>query len=628
MKKIIKYGLGIALSLTLCNQTMYSQTETAQLKSRDQIDPKYTWNVADIYATDALWEADYKYVEENFKKYKDFEGKLGNSTTDLLQLIKFDEDISTRLGKLFLYAMLLKDLDLANSVNLSRHDRISQLYSNVSVTCSYIIPEILTIPRATLDKFMSESKDLAVYRQNFDNIFRTHAHSLPKEQEELLALAGQMAQTPQSVFSVFTNADMKMPVVKDENGNDIQLSAGRYTAAMYSTDGEYRKRVFKEFLTTYKGFSNTLATLFVGEIKTHIFNTKARKYDNCQAAALDANNIPVTVYDNLVKTVNENLAPLHRWARIKKKVLGLKEIHTYDVYVTLFPKVKKEFTYDQGVEICKSALKPLGTDYIQNLTTAFDNRWIDVYETKGKRSGAYSSGTTFGVHPYVLLNWNNQLNDVFTLAHEMGHNMHSYYTGKNQPYPNADYSIFVAEVASTCNEALLLDYLIANAKSKDEKLALIETYLTNITATFYRQTMFAEFEKTTHELTEKGEALSADDLTKMYKEITQKYWGPDMTVDDEEGYTWSRVPHFYYNFYVYQYATSYAASQVLAEKIKTEKQPAIDKYLAFLKAGKSDYPINVLKQAGVDMNSPEPVLKTIKKMNELLDEMERIMAEK
>ena len=624
----MKKTFSITLVFILLTNTMQSETETVQLQSRDKIDKKYTWNLSEIYASETLWESDFKYVQDNYPKYKSFEGKLGKSASNLLELIKFDEDISIRIGKLYLYASCLKDLDLANSINMSRHERVSQLGSDVSVVGSFIIPEILAIPLTTLDKYMTESKELAIYRQNFDNIFRTHAHSLPKELEELMALAGPVEQTAQNVFSIFTNADLKLPIVKDETGKDLQLSPGRYSAAMYSTDREFRQRVFKEFLTCYKGYSNTLATLFTGEIKTHIFNAKARKYASCQEAALDGNNIPVSVYDSLIKTVNENLEPLHRWLRIKKKVLGLQEIHTYDVYVTLFPEVKKDYTYDQATQIVTEALKPLGTDYINNLTTAFNNRWIDVYETKGKRSGAYSTGTTYGVHPYVLLNWNNQMNDVFTLAHEMGHNMHSYYTGKNQPVPYADYSIFVAEVASTCNEALLLDYLIANAKNKSEKLALIENYLTNITATFYRQTMFAEFEKTTHEKTEKGEALSADDLTKLYKEITQKYWGTDMVVDDEEGYTWSRVPHFYYNFYVYQYATSYAASQVLSEKIKTEKQPAIDKYLAFLKAGKSDYPINVLKQAGVDMNSPEPVLKTIKKMNELLDEMEKLMNEK
>jgi oligoendopeptidase F len=628
MKNLTKTSISIALVFNLVANFMYSQKETVQLQSRETIEKQYTWNLSDIYATDSLWENDFKYVDENYPKYKNFEGNIGKSAADMVKLIKFDEDISIRLGKLYMYASCLKDLDLANSANQSRYDRISQLYSNVSVACSFVIPEILTIPRQTLDQYMVVSKELAVYKQNFDNLFRTNAHTLPKEQEELLALAGQMSQTPQSTFSVFTNAEMKLPVVKDESGNDIQLSAGRYSASMYSTDRDYRERVFKQYLACYKDYSNTLATLFVGEIKTHIFNAKARKYNSCQEAALNVNNIPVAVYDNLVKTVNDNLAPLQRWVKIKKKVLGLKEIHTYDVYVTLFPKVKKDYEYKQATAIVKDALKPLGTDYIKNLDFAFNNRWIDVFETKGKRSGAYSTGTTYGVHPYVLLNWNNQLNDVFTLAHEMGHNMHSYYTETTQPYPNADYSIFVAEVASTCNEALLLDYLIENAKSKDEKLALIENYLTNITATFYRQTMFAEFEKNTHDKIEKGEALTAEDLTKLYKEITQKYWGPEMVVDDEEGYTWSRVPHFYYNFYVYQYATSYAASQVLAEKIKKEKQPAIDKYLTFLKAGKSDYPINVLKLAGVDMSSPEPILSTIKKMNELLDEMEKLMAEK
>jgi oligoendopeptidase F len=536
--------------------------------------------------------------------------------------------MSVKIGRLYLYALLSKDLDLSNSSGLARYDRISQLNSNVAAASSFIRPELLSIPKEKVDQFMNESKELKVYKHLYDNLIRMKEHTLPKDQEELLAQASQINQIPNNTFSVFTNADLQFPTVKDPNGNDIQISTGRYTAALYSTDRSYRERVYKGFYKPYMEYKNTLSSLFNGEIKTHMFNSKARKYNSSREAALDVNNIPVSVYDNLVKTVNENLEPLHRWAKLRKKVLGLTELHPYDAYVTLFPAVKEEYQYDQATQIVKDALKPLGENYLSSLTKAFENRWIDVYESKGKRSGAYSSGTTYGVHPYVLLNWNNQLNDVFTLAHEMGHNMHSYYTGQTQPVPYADYSIFVAEVASTCNEALLLDYLIQKAQKKEEKLALIEKYLTGITTTFYRQTMFAEFEQITHEKMEKGEALTAESLTPLYKEIVQKYWGPDMVVDDEEAYTWARIPHFYYNFYVFQYATGYAASQTLAAKIKNEKQPAIDKYLNFLKSGNSDYAINVLKSAGVDMNSPEPIKQTIKKMNELLDEMEKLLAEK
>ncbi len=341
---------------------------------------------------------------------------------------------------------------------------------------------------------------------------------------------------------------------------------------------------------------------------------------------MDTNNIPVSVYKNLVTTCNENLEPLHRWASMKKKILGIDELHPYDVYVSLFSSdFGNKFDYEKAKEMVLNALEPLGDEYLASIKLAFENRWIDVYETRHKRSGAYSSGTTFGVHPYVLLNWSNLLNDVFTLAHEMGHNIHSFYTGKTQPYPYANYTIFLAEVASTFNESLLLDYLIEHSNKKEEKLFLIEKYLNNITTTFYRQIMFAEFEMWAYEQTENSVALTSETLNKNYKEIYQRYWGPEMNVDKEEEQTWARIPHFYYNFYVYQYATGYAASEVLSKKVKNEGEPAVDKYLNFLKSGSSDYSINILKAAGVDMNSSEPVLATTQKMNMLLNELEKLI---
>nr|HPN38989.1 M3 family oligoendopeptidase [Melioribacteraceae bacterium] len=349
---------------------------------------------------------------------------------------------------------------------------------------------------------------------------------------------------------------------------------------------------------------------------------------NTREASLDPNNVPLTVYDNLVNTVNANIKVLHRWCDLKKKVLKLNDFHAYDTYVTLFPSVKKTYPYPAGKDLVIESLKPLGEEYQKALKMAFNNRWIDVYETENKRSGAYSSDDAYGVHPYVLLNYNDELSDVFTLAHEMGHNMHSYFTVTTQPFPYANYSIFVAEVASTANEAFLLDYLIQNATTKEEKLALIEKELNKITTTFFRQTRFAEFEQFVNEQMEAGVALTPEFLTKSYMDMYQKYWGPSMITDQEEGYTWARIPHFYYNFYVYQYATSYAASQAIFEKIKQEGQPAINKFLTFLKSGSSKYPIEVLKDAGVDMNSPEPIIAVVNRMNQLMDEMEKLLNEK
>lgn len=613
-------------SILLAVSPVFSQN-SVELPTRDKIDPKYTWNLRDIYATDELWEKDFKWVDENYNTYKSYEGKLAISAVELLKGLKFDEEISIKIGKLYLYASCSKNLDLGNSTNMARFDRINQLNTKVNTAGSFLRPELLSIPKEKIDQYFKESKDLKIYEHEFDALFRAKEHILPKEQEELLSMASEVNQVPENTFEVFTNAELPFTIIKDPEGNDQQLSEGRYYGAIYSTNREYRERAYHAFYKPYKQFSNTLAALFNGQVKTSIFNSKARKFHSSLEAALDANNIPVSVYNNLISAVDSNLGPLHRWIRLRKKVLALSDIHPYDFYVTLFPNSKKEYDYEKAKKIVNEALKPLGEEYLKNLNFAFDNRWLDVYETKGKMGGAHSTGTTFGTHPYVLLNWSGQLNDVFTLAHEMGHNMHSLYTEKTQPYPYADYSIFVAEVASTCNEALLLDYLIQNASTKEEKLALLEKYISNINSTLYRQTMFAEFEKAAHEKVEKGEALTAELLTALYKGIVDKYLGPDMVIDEEETYTWARIPHFYYNFYVYQYATSFAASQVLIQKIKEEKQPAIDRYLTFLKSGSSDYPINILKKSGVDMSSPEPVIKTLKKMDELMDEMEKLLNE-
>lgn len=614
------FNMGMVVNLS-------AQGEAGELIKRADIEDKYKWNLNDIYETEEAWEADFNWLNENLKVYKKYEGTLGNSAQDLLKGLKFDEEIGIKFGRLHLYAFLAKDLDLADTKYQGIYSRTMGLASNLSAAGSYMRPEILAIPETKLWEFVAQEPELKVYEQQFKEMLRRKAHTLSKNEEEILALSSQLQQVPYDVFSLFKNADMQFPKVKDESGNEIQISDGRYYAALYSNDREYRERVYKGYYVPFMEYKNAIGAMFNGNLKSIQFNSKARKYNSSREAALDANNIPIAVYDNLVNTCRENARVLHRWAEMKQKVLKLKDFHAYDTYVTLFPSVQKDYTYDEGVALTLEALKPLGEDYINSLNKAFDNRWIDVYETKGKRSGAYSSGTTFGMHPYVLLNWNDQLNDVFTLAHEMGHNMHSYYTGLNQPYPYADYSIFVAEVASTMNEALLLDYLIENATTKEEKLALIEKNLNNITTTFFRQTRFAEFEQLVHEKTEKGEALTPDKLSDMYGELYQAYWGPGMTVDEEEKYTWARIPHFYYNFYVYQYATSFAASQALAAKVKEEGQPAIDKYLAFLKAGSSVPPIEVLKMAGVDMTSPDPILEVVKKMDELLDQMEQLLNE-
>ncbi len=600
----------------------FSQNETLSSLTREQIQDKYKWNLQDIYTSDELWEKDFLWVDNNICGYDKYIGKLGESVETMLSFFKFDDEIGIKVERLYLYAMLNKDADMRVPGYQAMDIRIKSLYSKVSTANSWVNPELLLIPDDKLINMLQSNEELKIYEQSIRELLRRKSHTLNKEQEELLALAGEIIQVPYNTYSLLTNADFKFDSVVDDKGNESEMSHAKFYAAMYSRDRKFRENAYKTYYKPYITYLNTFSALFSGNLKGNIFNAKARKYSSALECALDRNTIPVSVYENLVSSANENLKPLHEWAELKKKILNIDELHPYDVYVSLFsPKKEITYTYEEAVEIVCKSLEPLGSEYQATLRKAFNNRWIDVYETPGKRSGAYSSGTTFGVHPYVLLNWTGLLNDVFTLAHEMGHNMHSFFTGANQPYVYSNYTIFLAEVASTFNESLLLDYLISNSKSKEEKLFLLEKYLNNITSTFYRQVMFAEYEKSVYDHTEKDEALTFDILSKMYKDLYQKYWGPAMVLDKEEETTWARIPHFYYNFYVYQYATGFAASEKLSEKVRTEKQPAVDKYLRFLKSGSSDYSINILKNAGVDMNSPEPVIATTRKMEFLLKKL-------
>ncbi|HSD62560.1 MAG TPA: oligoendopeptidase F, partial [Ignavibacteriaceae bacterium] len=550
---------------------IYTTEDSISLPAREDIQEEYKWNLTDIYKSLEDWEAEFKWVKSNLGGYKQFIGSLGDSAEQLLKCLKFDDEIGIKLERLYLYAMLAKDSDMRIGKFQSMDERIKSLYSQISTVNSFIRPELLNIADDKLIKMVESNEELKVYKHWIEDLLTKKAHTLSKEEEKILALAGELTPTSYNVFSIFTNADMKFPKIADENGKEIQLSHGRYYAAMYSGDRNFRERTFTSYFKPFIDYSNTLSVLFTGSLKSNIFNAKARNYKSAREAALDKNNISVSVYDNLVKTVNDSFEPMYRWASLKKKILKIPELHPYDVYVTLFPAdFEQKYPYEDAKKIVYDALRSLGDDYLSSLQTAFQNRWIDVYETQAKRSGAYSSGTTYGVHPYVLLNWTDLLNDVFTLSHEMGHNMHSFYTGKSQPYVYSNYTIFLAEVASTFNESLLLDYFIKMAGTPSEKLYFIEKYLNNITSTFYRQTMFAEFEMLVYEKTESGMALTSEDLCELYKSIYQKYWGPEMIIDKEEEFTWARVPHFYYNFYVYQYATGFAASEILSQKVITE----------------------------------------------------------
>ena len=601
------------------------EVDIKEYKTRDEIPEKYKWNLKDIYNTIEDWEDDFEYIVSNIDEYKNFQGSLSKSAKHIKELFKFSNHIETKLGHLYLYAFLSKDLNLNDTNNQSLYSRVTDLATKLDTASSFIRPELLSIDKDVINDFISQSKYLKKYNHFFENMFRNKEHSLTVEQEKLISLSGPMSRVSYESFGFFKNADIQYPEVEGKNGGNVVANEPTYYQALYDSDREYRKRVYKGFYKPMKDYRNTLNSLFNGNIKSQIFNAKARNYNSTLEASLKPKNIPLSVYDNLIDTVNKNLKPLHRWASIRKRVLGVDKLHPYDSYVTLFPESKKVYSYDEGAEIVKESLKVLGDEYNEVLNRAFDNRWIDVYHTDGKRGGAYSSGTTYDQHPYVLLNWKNQLNDVSTLTHEMGHNMHSYFTGTNQPFQYAGYTIFLAEVASITNEAILMNYLMERVTSKEEKKALIEMYITKIVTTFYRQTRFAEFERFTHQKAEEGNFLNPDELTEEYAAMYQKYWGEDMEVDEEEGYTWARVPHFYYGFYVYQYATGLAAGEAIAKNIKENPSEGVDKLMTFLKAGKSDYSINILKNAGVDMTKSESIDAVINTMNRLLDELEDLI---
>lgn len=601
------------------------QSNSNTTKIRTQIDDKFKWNLNDIYENEEHWEKDFKFIEDSIPKYEKFKGNLSESAINLFQCVKLDEYNSIKLERLNLYSFLSKDLDLNNTHFQEMRGKITNLYSKLSEASAFIIPEILEIDKNKINQFLKEDDKFKVYSHYFDNLFRTKEHSLPKEQEELLAMVSPALQTASNTFSLLKNADIQFPSIENEKGIETEISEGMFYSGLYSTDRDYRKRLYKNYYKPYIDYKNTYSSLFNGNLKAHIFNAKARKYGSTRESALKPNNIPLEVYDNLVKTASENVSSLHRWAEIRKKVLNIDEIHPYDFYVTLFPESKKTYDYSSGVKIVKESLKCMGDEYLEILNKAFNNRWIDVYETKGKRSGAYSSGVTYGVHPYVLLNWTNTYNDISTLTHEMGHNMHSYFTGKKQPYVYAGYPIFLAEVASITNENILHDYMMSTAETKEEKLSLIETAINKIVTTFFRQTQFAEYEQLVYQKTEAGESLTPDSLSQLYSDLYKKYYGDSVIMDEEESFTWARVPHFYYRFYVYQYATGLAASELLAKMVKEEGMAGAGKIMRFLKAGNSDYPIEILKLAGVDMTSKEPIQAVVTKMNDLMDQLEELL---
>ena len=605
---------------------MSNESTVKKLPVRDEVSTENTWRLEDIFAVDEQWEKEFNEVKGLIPSVQEYQGKLGESAEQLSSALQLQDKLLERLGRLYTYAHMRYDQDTTNSFYQGLDDRIKNLYSQAASTLAFIVPEILAVDEEKIKGFLNEKEELKLYEHALEEINLQRPHVLSAEEEALLAQASEVMSSPSNTFGMLNNADLEFPSIKDENGEEVEITHGRYIRFLESEDRRVREDAFKAVYKTYGSFKNTFSSTLSGNIKKDNFNARIRKYDSARHAALAANNIPESVYENLVNTVNDNLHLLHRYVKLRRKVLGLDKLHMYDLYTPLVKDVKMEIPYGEAKEYVLKGLAPLGDEYNNILKEGFENRWVDVYENKGKRSGAYSSGA-YGTNPYILMNWQDNVNNLFTLAHEFGHSVHSYYTRKTQPYPYGNYSIFVAEVASTCNEALLNDYMLKTIDDEQKRLYLLNHYLEGFRGTVFRQTMFAEFEHMIHQKAQNNEALTADSLTKDYYELNKKYFGEeDIIIDEEIGLEWSRIPHFYYNYYVYQYATGFSAATALSKQILEEGQPAVERYIDFLKSGSSDYPIEVLKKAGVDMTSSKPIEDALKVFEEKLNEMEALLS--
>ncbi|MTI79949.1 MAG: oligoendopeptidase F [Firmicutes bacterium] len=584
---------------------------------------QYTWKLEDIYASNEQWENDYQQVEKMMQGVSNYQGKMGESAVALVETLQAYEKLMMLTEKVFTYASMKQDEDNSNPVYQALKDRASDLSTKVHANTSFIVPEILNIPLETLKKFRKEEKKLSAYAFFLDELIREKPHVLSEKEEQLLAQSGEVISASGKIFRMLNNADLSFPNIKNEQGKEVELTHGNYQKFMLSGDRSVRKDAFNALYSSYRGHKNTLAATLSSSVKRDIFMAKVRNYQSALDAALYSDNVPPEVYDNLIETVRKNLPLMHRYVDLRKRLLGLEELHMYDVYTPVVKDVDWEFSYPEAMDQVKEALAPLGNEYVKTMTEGFDSGWVDVYERKSKTSGAYSWGP-YGVHPYVLLNYQGSLHDVFTVAHEMGHAMHSYYSYNEQPYIDAHYSIFTAEVASTVNEALVMKHMLKNVKDKDKKLFLLNHYLEQIRGTLIRQTMFAEFEKVIHQKAEAGEPLTTEKLNQIYHQLNVDYYGPNMVIDENIDYEWARIPHFYNAFYVYKYATGISAATYLSQQIVDKGDSAVESYTQFLKSGGSDHPLELLKKAGVDMSSPQPVQETLNLFKELLEEMEKL----
>lgn len=592
---------------------------------RNEADPKYTWALEDVYANNDVWKADLEKARALPAQLAAYKGHLGDSAQKLLEFLQLGDDISVLFDALYGYAQRRSDEDTANSLYQGMTSQAMSAMVAVDAASSFETPELLAIPDDKLEQFYQEEPALETYRLALIRIRSKRAHILSDAEEKLLAAAGEMSQAPDSVYSVFADADLKFPSATDKDGNSHPVTHGTYIPLMHSADRVLRKSAFASLYSVYGQFRNTAAALLSAQVKQLKFYADARKYDSTLQASLDGNYVPTEVYTNLISAVHENMAPMYRYVDLRRKLLGVDELHMYDLYTPIVSDVDVNIPYEEAKQTVYDALACMGDDYRAILKEGFDNRWIDVYENVGKCSGAYSAGLR--KHPYVLLNYSGTLDSMFTLAHEMGHAIHSYLSNKHQPIAYSNYSIFVAEVASTCNEALLMQHLLKTTKDKKRRAYLINYFLEQFRTTLYRQTMFAEFELEINRRNERGESLTAESLNALYHELNHQYFGDDIVIDKEIDLEWARIPHFYYDYYVYQYATGYSAAIALSRRILKEGAPAVKDYIHFLSGGCSTDPISLLRGAGVDMASTAPIHDALQLFDELITEMEQLMEE-
>lgn len=592
-------------------------------KLRCEIEDKYKWDLTKIYKDEKEWQKDFDDVKEKILKVLEYKDSFLSNGKKLYEYLKYDEEVSRKLEKIYYYAHLNYDANTLDEKYKVMTNKVSDLFTKYNELSSFVVPEILKLDEEKLNTFYKEEEKLEDYRFSIENIYRFKNHTLDEEKEKMLSNLSKCLSNPEETYEALTDSDFEYDYITDEKGNKVKFNESNYSLFIKSKDRSVRKRAFEMLHNKYKKYIRTITSTYKGEVETNVVLAKIRNYDSAISASLYSDNVPVDIYNNLIKVVNDNMNVLYDYYDLKKEILSLDRLHMYDTYVEIINKTDKKYSFDEAKKIVIDALSVLGDKYVKNLKKAFDEKWIDIYHSKGKRSGAYSSGN-FDVNPYVLLNFEGTLNDVSTLAHELGHSMHTYLSCKNNPYQYSSYEIFVAEVASTVNELLLANYMLKNSKNKEEKLAVINHILDLYKATLYRQTMFAEFEKETHKLREKGEVLTSDLLSNTYYNLVKKYFGPNVLCDDLIKYEWARIPHFYYNFYVYKYATGISAASYIVDGILNNKEGALENYMKFLKSGGSMYPLDELKIAGVNLNSESVILSAIKTFEKYLKEFKDI----